>query len=159
MNRCLQIFFFILDGYAMMYGTNLDCTRTNWKDFEEVDITITANGNLFFGDSSTKYLINDYCLGTNYDTTTGKVADMIVSCEFREAVYVKWILIKIAAIITCICFVLTLAVYIFVYRLRKLVEKIIACFCTVDLAFWIMYTIRIFDVRFGRFCVPFGKLM
>ncbi|KAK9674997.1 hypothetical protein QE152_g40722 [Popillia japonica] len=158
------------DGYGMMYGGNFNCPRSLWKEFSEVKPQIRADGVLTIDNSPTEYKLNDYCLGTNYDTTTGQIHDMIFYCEFREALYVKWkfnevatvITVKwkfneVATVITCIAFVLTIAIYVFVYRLIKLHQQLICCFCLVDLTFWVMYALRIFDVKFGKFCITFGN--
>ncbi|KAK9736103.1 hypothetical protein QE152_g12791 [Popillia japonica] len=145
-----------IDGYGMMYGGNVNCPRALWKEFSEVKPQIRADGILTIDNSAMEYKLNDYCLGTNYDTTTGQIYDMVIYCEFREALYVKWRFNEIATVITCIAFVLTIAIYVFVYQLMKLHEQLICCFCLVDLTFWVMYALRIFDVKFGKFCIPFA---
>lgn len=150
---------FFTDGYAMLYGTNLNCERTDWNEFRDVKARIKANGSLFMGRGSQEYLVTDYCLGTNYDTLTNKTSDVIFSCEFREALYPRWIFIRIVIVITCICFFVTLMVYIFVYRLKKLFERIVSCFCMVEMVFWCMYSMRIYDVRIGKFCREFGNTL
>ncbi|GJQ78477.1 hypothetical protein Trydic_g11594 [Trypoxylus dichotomus] len=144
------------DNYAMIYGTHINCKTTMWRDFQEIEFVIKANGSMFM--ENAEYHLNDYCLATNYDTSTGRIADIIVICEFREVIYLKWLLIKAAVLITCLCFVITLAVYIFVYKLEKLIQRIITGFCLIDLAFWCLYAIRIFSFRFGNFCVSFAYI-
>lgn len=142
----------------MMYGGNtLNCERTIWKQFSEVKPQIRADGVLTIQNSPIEYKINDYCLSTNYDTTTGEILDIVSYCEFNKALSVKWKFNEIATVITCIAFVFTIGIYVFVYRLMKLREQLICCFCLVDLIFWMLYAMRIFNVKFGKFCIPFGN--
>lgn len=130
------------------------CSVANWHEYQDINFTIKTNGSLINHDDNSVYHENEYCVDTMYNTDSRRLTDMVILCEFSSALFLKWSIVKVSVIITCICFAITIVLYIYYKKAQML---IIVGFCIVDLAFWIMYTMRIFYVDFGRLCIIFGN--
>ncbi|GJQ82641.1 hypothetical protein Trydic_g19659 [Trypoxylus dichotomus] len=144
------------ENYAFLYGDNLHCSNANWLDFRQLNFSIKKNGSLFKTGESHEFKVDEYCLDRLYNSQSGTTDDVLIVCEFNKMLHIEWTILRILVIFTCICFVATMAVYIFVYRLKKLMEKLTVCFCFTGLSFYICYSLRIFYVEFGTFCSAFG---
>ncbi|GJQ78472.1 hypothetical protein Trydic_g11589 [Trypoxylus dichotomus] len=139
------------DGYAVYFIVDIQCSMAHWIDYRAVNFTIKVNGSLFH--KGNEYQGYEYCVDTMYNTETKKFSDMVLLCEFASTLYIKRDFLKVGVVTTCICFAITIMLYIFFKPPQTL---LIVGFCIVDFIFWSMYALRIFYVNFGRVCVIFG---
>lgn len=144
-----------LESYAESCRSTMRCKRSNWKKLGESDDLITMNGSLYLETNTKRYQIKQYCYDINKDTD--RISKVIFFCEPRAVHCPRWAFMKIILLFSCGCLIIALAIHTLIYRLRKLFHKLLACFCLVDLVYWFLYTLSIFDVRLETFCTPFGN--
>ncbi|KRT86275.1 hypothetical protein AMK59_2380, partial [Oryctes borbonicus] len=123
----------------------------HWIDYRDTNFTIKMNGNLF--NKGNEYREDEYCVDTMYNTDKNKSIDMVLLCEFGNALHIKRVVLQAGVLTTCICFAITIMIYLFFKPPQTL---LIVGFCIVDLTFWSMYALRIFNVNFGSTCTIFG---
>lgn len=150
----MYLFLYFADGYALYHSGNLNCSIANWHEYQEVNFTIKSDGNLLKYEDDTQYGEDEYCVDIMYNTDTQRLSDMVILCEFDTALHHKWNFIRAAVIITCICFAITITLYIIYDKPQRL---IIISFCTANFIFWMLYGMRIFYVEFDGFCTIFGN--
>lgn len=107
-------------------------------------------------ENNREYRPDTYCIETNYDTASKYVYEMLYTCKIYDKTLI-WVLTKTVAIISCVCFTITLLIYVFVHEVRKLTEKIVTCICVVGLVFWTLFSMRLFLQSFGNYCNLFGN--
>ncbi|KRT84892.1 hypothetical protein AMK59_673, partial [Oryctes borbonicus] len=97
-----------------------------------------------------------YCMDTSFNSTTKQSRNIFQLCTITNANDLKFKISAPAMIISCICLLITSLTYIFVYKLKKIIQRIIVCYCFFLMLFYILTTL-VHTIRdLGKYCEVIG---
>lgn len=154
------ICFSISDSIAL-FTDDRSCRRyeASKKSF---NFSIDANGSFLIHERKIwkKYEVEDlmYCMETSYNTTTKQSRNVFKLCVISNANAIKFKISSPAMVISCVCLLITILTYIFVHKLKKIIERIIVCYCFFLMVFYVL-TILVHTISdLGKYCEVVGKI-
>lgn len=142
-----------------MHDFNLDCTQSHWMEEEQIEINVKNNGMIFiYNCDPEQYIITDFCLDSRYESASGLTLDAVQFCFPSPTPTLMLIVLRTAMILSSICLIYVIEIYVFVHKLKNVVQKLTVCYCFVDLISYVVKTHTYFPVEYGSFCIYNGYI-
>lgn len=145
-----------------MFTDNRPCRRYEAKK-GSFNFSIKSNGSFLIFERKVwkEYKVDElmYCMDTNYNATTKTARTVFKLCVISNAGDIKFQFSKPAAVISCICLLITILTYIFIYKLQKIIQMIIVCYCLFLMIFYVLTALVHSITDFGKYCELVGNIV